>query len=312
MVRSERIAVFGAGGVGGYFGGRLASAGHLVTFIARGAHLDAIRQRGLRVSSPNGSFVVDPATATDDPASVGQVDLVLLALKAGSVPDVAERLRSLVGPDTVVVPLQNGVETLDHLESILGRLPVVGGLCRIVSSIAEPGHIVHAGIEPTIVIGELDGTTTDRLERVRALLIDAGVAAEITSDIPAALWEKFLLIAPWGGLGAVTRVTLDVLCQTPETRQLLRQAMTELAAVAAAAGVALPQDAVDRTLTLLSELPPGNTASMQRDLMEGRPSELEEQTGAIVRLGRLHGVPTPVNGFLYACLLPTERRARAS
>ena len=305
-----RIAVFGTGGVGGYFGGRLADAGADVTFIARGTHLAAIRDRGLQVASPKGDIVVHPATATDDPSTIGLVDLVLVGVKAGSVADVAPAIASIVGPSTVVVPLQNGVETALELAGVLGPAPVVGGLCRIVSSITGPGQIAHAGIEPTVIIGELDRSASPRLDQIRKVFEQAGIAVEVPDDIHVALWEKFLLIAPWGGLGGLTRVSLDVLCQTPETRRLLELAMTEVRAVASAHGVQLAPDIVNRTLSFLAGLPPGGTASMQRDIMAGRPSELDAQTGSIVRLGRQKDVDTPVNTFIYQCLLPAERIAR--
>ena len=310
--RSPRIVVFGAGAVGGYFGGRLAQAGQHVTFIARGAHLDAIRRNGLQVSSPTGDFVATPATATDDTSSVGVADVVLVGVKAGAVSGLAETLRPLIGAYTVVVPLQNGVEAASDLMAAVGSERVIGGLCRIAASVTAPGRIAHAGITPTVVLGEIDGSHSPRVELVAELLRSADVAVEISDDIQAALWEKFLLIAPWGGLGGVTRVPLDALCSAPETRRLLEAAMTEVAALAAAHGVTLAADIVSRTLEFLDAVPSGGTASMQRDLMARRPSELDTQTGTIVRLGRKRGVDTPVNTFLYDCLAPGERLARAN
>jgi 2-dehydropantoate 2-reductase len=302
--------VFGAGAVGGYFGGRLAQAGQNVTFIARGAHLDAIQRHGLQVVSVKGGFVVNPATATDDASSVGVVDVVLVAVKAGTVSAVAPSLKPMLGTHTVVVPLQNGVEAPSHLMAALGSEPVIGGLCRIAASVTSPGRITHTGIEPTVIVGELDGSTSDRVGLVRDLLTEAGVAVEVADDIQAALWEKFLLIAPWGGLGGLTRVTLDVLCGTPETRRLLTQAMREVAAVATSHGVTLAPGIVERTMRFLAQVPAGGTASMQRDIMERRPSELEAQIGAIVRLGREKRVDTSINTFVYECLLAGERIAR--
>ncbi len=308
--RTARVAVFGAGAVGGYFGGRLAQAGQNVTFIARGAHLDAIQRHGLQVVSVKGDFVVNPSTATDDASSVGVVDVVLVAVKAGTVSAVAPSLKPMLGTHTVVVPLQNGVEAPSHLMAALGSEPVIGGLCRIAASVTSPGRITHTGIEPTVIVGELDGSTSDRVGLVRDLLTEAGVAVEVADDIQAALWEKFLLIAPWGGLGGLTRVTLDVLCGTPETRRLLTQAMREVAAVATSHGVTLAPDIVERTMRFLAQVPAGGTASMQRDIMERRPSELEAQIGAIVRLGREKRVDTSINTFVYECLLAGERIAR--
>jgi 2-dehydropantoate 2-reductase len=241
---------------------------------------------------------------------VGVADIVLVGVKAGALSHSGEALRPLLGARTVVIPLQNGVEAASALMQAAGSERVIGGLCRIVASVTAPGLITHAGIEPTVVIGELDGSRSARTERVAALLRAADVAVEISDDIQAALWEKFLLIAPWGGLGGVTRVPLDVICSSPDTRRLLETAMNEVAALAAAHGITLPADTVSRTLRFLDAVPAGGTASMQRDLMEGRPSELDAQTGTIVRLGRKMGVETPVNRFIYDCLAPGERLAR--
>ena len=313
-----KIAVLGAGGVGGYFGGRLAQAGHDVTFVARGAHRQAIEQNGLAVTSPKGDFVIRPAAVTDDPSTVGPVDLVLLGVKAGQVPDVAPAIRGLIretpgasgGPATVVVPLQNGVEAADDLVQALGAGPVVGGLCRIVASITGPGQVTHHGVEPTIVIGELDHSSSERVAWIRDGFESAGIAVDLPGNIHVALWEKLLLVAPWGGLGGLTGLPLDALCEAPETRRLLERSMTEVARVAAARGAGLPDGTVEKTAQFLAALPPGGTASMQRDLMDGRPSELDTQIGAIVRLGRAADVDTPVNAFIYDCLAPVERRAR--
>lgn len=306
-----RIAIYGSGAVGGYFGGRLAAAGHDVTFIARGAHLDAIRSDGLRVSSPSGDFLVHPATATDDPATVGPVDIVLVGVKATAVKATAASIRPLMQSTTLVLPLQNGVEAATDLISELGPAPVVGGLCRIASAITAPGHITHAGIDPTVIIGNLEGPPDKRIRRLARIFEDTSITVEISKDIHAALWEKFLLVAPWGGLGGLTRVAIDVLCDMPETRHLLEASMTEVVAVAAAHGVTLSPDVITRTTAFLQNLPAGTTASMQRDLMDGRPSELDAQVGAILRLAHQKHVATPVNTFIYHCLLPRERLAHA-
>lgn len=308
-----RIAIFGTGGVGGYFGGRLAQAGHDVTFLARGAHLRAIRDAGLRVTSTLGDFTVQPAQATDDPAEVGEVELVLVAVKAWQVADAAAAMRPMVGAETVVLPLQNGVEAPAQLAGVLGAGPVLGGLCRILSYVEGPGHIHHAGIEPYIALGEMDGARSERMARLVALLQAAeGIQAEAPADIRSALWAKFLLICPWSGVGAVTRAPIGVTRSLPGTRALLEGAMAEVAAVARGHGIALPEGIIARTLAFLDGLPEGGTASMQRDIAEGRPSELEAQNGAVVRLGAEVGVPTPVNSFLYHALLPQELQARGA
>jgi 2-dehydropantoate 2-reductase len=306
-----RIAVFGSGGVGGYFGGRLAEAGDDVAFIARGAHLVALRERGLTVTSVAGDFRVRPVEATDDPAALGAVDLVLVGVKAWQVSEAAEAMRPLVGTSTAVLPLQNGIEAPDRLAAVLGADHVLGGLCRIIAYLEGPGHIRHVGVPPSVTLGELDGSSSPRVEAVRQAFARArGVTAEIVPDVRAAMWEKFLFIAAASGVGALTRAPVGVIRSQPETRRLLEQALEEIHAVARAHRVALPPDAVARTLAFVDSLPEDGTMSMQRDVIEGRPSELDAQTGAVIRLGEARGVAVPVHRLIYAALLPLERAAR--
>jgi len=308
-----RIAVFGAGGVGGYFGGRLAQARHAVVFIARGAHLEAIRSKGLHVESIAGDFVVQPSEATDAPESVGHVDAVLVCVKAWQVPAAASAMRPLVGPATFVVPLENGVEAADQLSEVLGRERVLGGLCRIMSRVTAPGRIGHAGIDPRLEFGERDGHKSDRVANlVAAFEKSAGVSVGTPQDIEAAIWEKFLFIAPFSGVGAVARVPAGVLRSVPETREMLKGAMEEVFGLARARRIAIRKDAVAQTLAFVDALPEASTSSMQRDILEGRPSELEYQNGAVVRLARAAGLSVPVNESIYKSLLPQELRARAS
>jgi 2-dehydropantoate 2-reductase len=304
------IAIFGVGGVGGYFGGRLAQTGEEVAFIARGSHLQALQTQGLQVESVLGDFVVQPVQVTDDPRQVGLVDAVLVAVKAWQVPEVAEAIRPLVGPATCVIPLQNGVEAPEQLAAVLGPTHVVGGLCGLVSFIVAPGHIRHAAAEPFVQLGELDNRPSARLERLRQAFERAGVRIELVADIQCALWMKFIFITPWSGLGALTRAPIGVWRSLPETRRLSEQAVCEIQAVGQARGVALPTDALQKTMAMLDGVPPEATSSMQRDVMAGRPSELEAQIGAVVRLGEAVGVATPVHDFIYASLLPLELRAR--
>lgn len=306
-----RIAVFGSGAVGGYFGGRLAQAGADVAFIARGSQLQAMERDGLRITSGAAEFTVQPRLVTDDPSRIGPVDAVLLAVKAWQVPDAARAMRPLMGPDSFVVPLQNGVEAPAQIQAVLGQASAVGGLCRILSYSTAPGRIHHAGVEPYVAFGELDGRRSDRIERLRAAFASAqGVTAEVPADIRAAMWRKFLLIAPWSGLGALTRAPIGVLRSRPETRDLLQRALAEVQATGQALGVALPQSAVGETLAFMDTLPPEGTSSMQRDLIDGRPSELASQSGAVVRLAAQAGVDVPVHRFIYHALLPLELRAR--
>ena len=307
-----RICVFGAGGVGGYFGGRLAAAGNSVAFIARGATLDVLRKNGLRVESPLGDIALANVEATDDPTEVGEVDAVILGVKAWQVPEVAEAVLPMVGESTVILPLQNGVEAADQLVALYGPEHVIGGMCRIVSFVVKPGLIRHQGVEPFVALGELDNHSSERVERLAAALSDAGVDTKVSPDIQSSLWQKLLFIAPVSGLGALTRVSVGELRSSPETYSMLRDAMEEIVALAVACGVALADDAIDKTLRFVDGLPGEVTSSMQRDIMKGRPSELEALNGAVVRLGREAGVPTPVNGFIYAALTPMETGARRS
>ena len=307
-----RIAIFGAGGVGGYFGGRLAESGADVTFVARGAHLEAMRQRGLSVASIRGDFRIHPVRATDDPASVGPVDAVLLCVKAWQIGEAAAAMRPLIGGETLVVPLENGVEAPAEIDAVLGPGHAAGGLCRILAYLTAPGEIRHAAIEPSLAFGELDGAVTRRVDQLRqAFARCRGVTVEVPPDIRVAMWTKFLFIAPVSGIGAVTRVPIGVFRELPETRRLLLAALEEIVQLAATLGIALAGDAVQATLAFTDGIPADGTASMQRDLMEGRPSELEAQVGAVVRLAERAGIEVPVHRFLYAALLPQERRARA-
>ena len=306
-----RIAIFGTGGVGGYFGGRLAQAGEEVIFIARGEHLQAMQNNGLRVDSLAGDFVVKPVQATDDPTQVGLVDAILVGVKAGQVSQAAEMMKPMIGPETFVVPLQNGVDAPAQLAEVLGKEHILGGLCGLISFVAGPGHIRHTGSEPFVRFGELDNRPSERSRRLyQAFERAEGLAVEIPTDIHVAIWRKFLLIVGWSGMGAITRAPIAVFRNIPETRQMLKQVMQEVFAVAQAYDIALPPDVVDQMLAFIDKITPEGTASMQRDIMEGRPSELESQNGAVVRLGQEVGVETPVNAFIYHSLLPLEKRAR--
>ena len=305
-----RIAIYGTGGVGGYFGGRLAQAGEEVVFIARGEHLRAMQADGLRVDSIKGDFVIQPVQAADDPRQVGLVDVILVCVKAWQVPEAALAMRPMLGADTAAVSLGNGVEAPAQLAAALGSQHVLGGSCQISALLAGPGHIRHVGIEPRVAIGEMDGRSTPRLESLRQAFERAGVLVSVPEDIQAAIWEKFVFIASISGLGAVTRAPLGVIRSQPETRALLEQAVAEVVHVGQARAVRLPEAMIAQRLAFIDGLAPGVTASMQRDIMEGRPSELEAQNGAVVRMGLQAGVPTPVHSFLYASLLPQELKAR--
>ncbi len=306
-----QILVMGSGGVGGYFGGLLARAGEDLTFIARGEHLAALQAQGLRIESPKGDFVIQPVQAGEDPATVGIVDLVLVATKSYNLEEVAAQFKPCLGPETAVLPLQNGVDASERLATILDPRSVLGGVCYIISHIAEPGLIRHGGLE-RIVFGELDGQITPRVEAIAATLQAAGIEAEASTQINQERWTKFLFITAISGVGAVTRVPIDEIVGCPEARQLLESSMREVEALARANGVRLDEDIVPRTMSLCEGVAPGVTASMHRDIVAGRPSELESQNGYVVREGLRLGVSVPTHTFIYGALLPQERRAQAA
>jgi len=297
--------------VGGYFAAVLARAGYWTAVVARGAQLEAIRRSGLRVRGPKDEFTIAPAQATDNPEEIGPVDAVILAVKAWQVSDAAKAIRPLLKSGTKVLPLENGVEAPDQVAQVLGDGHTLIGLCRIISAVEGPGVIRHVGLRPTVALGEFDGSDLSPSAKVLAqALADAGMTVETPPDMRAALWEKLLFIAALSGTGAVARATAGEIRQCPPTRELLRRLMEEVAAVARGQGIQLKADVVSRTLTFVDSLPPGGTASMQRDIADGKPSELEAIIGAVVRFGEASGVPTPAMRYVYASLLPQEARAR--
>src|SRR5262245_45815191 len=305
-----RIAVVGTGVVGGYFGGYQAQAGENVVFVGRGANLQAIREHGLQVDDVSGNFIVRPAQATDDPKTVGVVDVVLLALKGWQVAGAIETIRPLMKPGTFVVSLTDGVEAPDELATALGKERVVPGLAVMLGSMLAPGHIRNTLQKTYITIGELDGSSSERVVRLQKACESARVTANISTDILSALWEKLILVGPYGGVGAVTRAPQGVFRSMPETRLLLEGAIHEALTVARANGATLSDNTVKQTLAWLDHGPAAGIGAMQRDIMAGRPSELETQIGAVVRLAQAAGVEVPRHAFLYASLLPQERKAR--
>jgi 2-dehydropantoate 2-reductase len=306
-----RVAIFGTGGVGGYLGARLAEAGQDVALIARGPHLFAIREHGLRLESIAGHVTVRPAVATDDPTEIGPVDAVVVATKTWQLAEAVRAMPPLVGPETMVVPVLNGVEAADILCEALGRKHVVGGLCGMISFVAGSGHIRHQGAEPWVTFGELDRRITDRVRRLEEVLGTCrGLRVEVATDIHVALWEKFMFITATGGVGSVTRVPMGVFRAIPESRAMLEGAMREVQAVARAKGIDVPAGAVEERMSFVDGLEFEGTSSMQRDFMDGRRTELDAWNGAVVRLGREAGVDTPVHAFLFTALLPQELRAQ--
>jgi 2-dehydropantoate 2-reductase len=304
------IVVFGAGGVGGYFGGRLAKAGENVTFIARGQHLHAMLTEGLKVKSIIGDFIVQNVMATDDPSTVKDIDAVLMCVKTWQLSQAATSMLPVIGPETFVVPLENGVQAPAQLYEMLGAEHVIGGLCRIASHIVAPGYIQHNAIDPFVAFGELNNRNSSRTQNLLECFKRAGVNAEIPSDINVAMWKKFLFISAVSGIGALTRAPIGLIRSLPETRQMLKAALQECYQVALAQGIHLEPGSVTETLSFIDTLPPGTIPSMQRDIMDGRPSELEAQNGAIVNMGHSCNIPTPVHAFIYHSLFPQESLAR--
>jgi 2-dehydropantoate 2-reductase len=308
-----RIAVFGSGGVGAYFGGRLAQIGQDVTFIARNESLAALRSQGLKVGSIAGDFSIDKVKATNNPAEVGVVDYVLCCVKSWQIKAAAKAMKPLVGPETLVVPLQNGVEAPFQLGEVLEPANVLGGLCAIVAFQAGPGHIKHSGANPLIRFGHLDNHADPRVNTLSEIFNHcSGVKASIPEDVQVAMWQKFMLITPWSGLGAVSRAPLGILLEQLETRDLLTQATEEVFQLGRGMEIDLPADSVDKTMKTLQEIPPNSTTSMQRDLIRGRPSELDAQNGAVVRLAHEIDLDTPVNRFFLYSLRSLELRARGA
>jgi len=299
-----RIAVVGAGGVGGGFGAALAKAGADVTFIARGAHLAAMKAKGLRVEGGRGETHVMPTQATDDPADVGPVDLVLFCVKLWDVESAGERIRPLVGPGTAVIPLQNGIDAAERLIPILGAPAVMGGVAQISAVIAEPGVVRQTGTFMRLVFGELDGTRSTRGEAFLELCRKAGFDATLSEAILTELWMKFILLATNASVTALTRQPLGKLRDDPDMRPQFVAAYKEVIDVGRARGVKLPADVLDKMLAFNAGAPPTMKASMAIDLERGNRIELPWLGGKVVELGRQLGVPTPTHALMYAALKP--------
>jgi 2-dehydropantoate 2-reductase len=299
-----RVAVIGAGGVGGAFGAALAKAGADVTFVARGAHLKAMRETGLRIEGGRGETVVSPAQATDDPATIGPVDFVLFCVKLWDVESAGAAIKSLVGPTTAVIPLQNGIDASERLIPILGAQAVMGGVAQISATIAEPGVIRQVGNFMRLVFGELEGGKSARGETFLALCQKAGFDATHSDQILTDLWMKFILLATNAAMTAATRTPVGLLRDDPDIEPLFARAYAEVVAVGRARGVKIPADAVERTIGFNRSAPPTMMASMAHDLIRGNRIELPWLSGKVVSLGRELGVPTPVHEVLYAVLKP--------
>jgi 2-dehydropantoate 2-reductase len=299
-----RIAVVGAGGVGGGFGAALAKAGADVTFIARGAHLAAMRADGLRIESPRGDTHLAPTQVSDDPKSVGKVDIVLFCVKLWDLESAGAHIKPLVGPGTAVIPLQNGIDAADRLIPILGRGAVMGGVAQISASIIKPGVIRQVGTFMRMIFGEFDGQRSKRAQDFLALCQKAGFDVTLSEQIETELWMKFIPLATNASITAATRLPIGKLRDDPDIKAIFLACITEVIDVGRAKGVALPADALAKTLDFLGHAPPAMKASMALDLERGNRMELPWLSGKVVELGREFSVPTPTHDVLYALLKP--------
>jgi len=298
-----RVAVYGAGGVGGYFGGRLAQAGADVHFIARGAHLRALREHGLRVRSVKGDFEI-PVPVTDDPAEVGWCDFVLFCVKTFDTDAAAARLGPLVGDGTAVLSLQNGVENVDKLARAVGDEHVMGGAAFIFAQIAEPGVIAHTGGPASITFGELDGRASPRAKRLLACCEQAGIEAELSASIKTVLWAKLAFICAQAGMTAAVRLPIGEIRTAAASWAAFSRLVAEVCAVAEADGTPVPQAAQERALALAQAAEPGSFSSLHDDLVAGRRMELEALHGFVVRRAAQHGLAVPTSEAVYAILQP--------
>jgi len=299
-----RIAVIGAGGIGGIYGAALARAGADVTFVARGTHLAAMREQGLRVEGDRGETHIRPVLATDDPASIGVVDYVLSCVKLWDVESTGEQIRPIVGPQTAVVPLQNGIDAAERLIPILGHEAVMSGTAFVTGAIVAPGVIRQTGTYQRMTFGEIDGSASTRGERLRDLCAMAGFEGVLSPDIRVPIWDKFILLVPLSSLNALTRLPLGKWRDDPDLLALYEASLRETVAVGLAEGVRLPPDTVGQTLAMMRSMPAYHTTSMGNDLLRGNRLELPWFAGKVVELGRSHGIPTPANTFIYTALKP--------
>lgn len=303
------IVVIGAGGVGGYFGGKLVKSGLDITFIVRGNTLEAIKTNGLQVKSIHGDFVVYPKVINNI-SDIKNPDLIILGVKSWQIIDIARQLKSVINKNTMVLPLQNGADNADKLRSALDAQNVLAGFCKIVSKVEAPGIINHFAYDPEIIFGEYNNQKTERLDILKAIFDKAEINNTIPEDIHLDIWKKFLFIVTISGVGAITRSVFGVIREDDDVRQIMYQTANEIVAVANAKGIDLTNSDVEMVFKVIDGLDYNTTASMQRDIMEARPSELENFNGYIVKEGKKLHISTPANTFIYHCLLPMEKKAR--
>lgn len=303
------VVIIGAGGVGGYFGAKLAQAGNPTTFLTRGKNLKSIKKNGLQVKSINGDLHVFPK-ATDDLKAISGASLVLLCVKSWQIVNIAEKIKPFLASDATVLPLQNGADNADRLSKILSKKHLIAGLCKIVSKIESPGVIRHFGYDPEIVFGEIDNAQSPRIKNIKKVFDHGGFRNRVSNDIQRDIWLKFLFIASISALGALTRSVLGVIREDPYLRQILIKTAEEIIVVGQKSGVNLKDQDRIKCFEIIDSLDYHTTMSLQRDIMEGKPSELENFNGFIVNTGDELGIETPVNDFIYYTLRPMELKAR--
>jgi 2-dehydropantoate 2-reductase len=299
-----RIAIVGAGGIGAIYGAAFAKSGAEVVFVARGAHLAAMRENGLRIEGDRGETEIKPAQATDDISAIGTVDYVLFCVKLWDVESAGEQIRPIVGPATAVIPLQNGVDAAERLVAILGSRPVMGGTAFVTGSIVAPGIVRQTGTYQRMTFGELDRGNRKRGRRLRDLCAAAGFEGALSADVSIPIWEKFILLVPLSGLNALTRLPLGKWRNDPDLAALSESVLRETVEVGLAEGVDLPPDSVDKALSTIRSMPDHHMTSMGNDLLRRNRLELPWFAGKVVELGHRHAIPTPANGFIYAALKP--------
>ncbi|WP_035335378.1 2-dehydropantoate 2-reductase [Dokdonia sp. PRO95] len=304
------ILIYGSGGVGGFFGGKLALAGNKVTMIARGEHLKAIQENGIEVNSITGDFKATPYLATDDLSKIETPDLVIFGVKSYQIESAVKDILQYCDENTLYLPLQNGASNVEVLNSVVPKSQVLAGLCRMISFIEAPGVISNPDIAPAILFGEQDNSKTERLEKIVSVFTDAGINAAVPDNIQVAIWQKFLFITTISAIGGLTRVPIGVMREQPYIKELMRKTAQEVFEVAKAKGIILSEKTFENMFGAISKQAHETTASTQRDIMAGKPSELENFNGYIVKEGKRLGVATPVNEMIYELLLPQEKEAR--
>lgn len=304
------ILIYGIGGVGGFFGAKLATTRHHTTFIARGTHKEEIHQKGIKVKSIEGNFQIKPNLVTDNLEEIPVPDLVIFGVKSWQLPEVAKTLKPYIKPETILLPLQNGVSNSVTLADHFPTNQILGGLCNLISFIESPGVVRHTAFKPTLTFGELNNEKSQRIKLLSDLFEEANINYIVADDIHREIWKKFLFICTISGLGGLTCVPIGIMRESSYLYQMLKNTANEILFLAQAKGINLTQEDVSNVLEIIDNQDPESTASTQRDLMDGRPSELETFNGYVVREARKENIAVPVNELIYECLLPMELKAR--